>query len=73
MHRPSDHHASSWVAYEFACAQVNDGLFTGAYDGVSGRDFTDMVIARWQQLVHVGVNANSSDAIAPATVAVPAK
>ena len=34
-----------------ALVEVNDGVFTGYYEGVSPSDFTDMVLARWAQLV----------------------
>lgn len=31
--------------------EVNDGVSLGAYDGLSGKDYTDMLIARWARLV----------------------
>jgi hypothetical protein len=31
--------------------EVNDGFSLGHYDGMSGKDYTDIFIARWQQLV----------------------
>ena len=31
--------------------EVNDGVFTGHYEGLSGKDFTDMYVARWRQLL----------------------
>ena len=37
-----------------ALVEVNDGVFTGFYPGVPVADFTDMVIARWRQLVDPG-------------------
>lgn len=35
-----------------ALVEVNDGYSLGAYDGLSQKDYTDMLAARWQQLVN---------------------
>lgn len=34
-----------------ALIEVNDGMFTGIYAGVSPKDFVDMLLARWAQMV----------------------
>jgi hypothetical protein len=34
-----------------ALIEVNDGYSLGAYDGLSGKDYTDMLIGRWRQLM----------------------
>ncbi len=31
--------------------EVNDGVFTGQYGGVSDDDFAAMYVARWQQIL----------------------
>lgn len=31
--------------------EVNEAFSLGAYEGLSGRDYTDLLVARWQQLV----------------------
>ena len=36
---------------ETCLVEVNDGVFTGQYDGVSDDDFAAMYIARWNQLL----------------------
>ena len=38
-------------AHFTALIEANDGLFTGYYAGVSHKDFVDMCIARWDQVV----------------------
>ena len=32
--------------------EVNDGYSLGHYEGLSGKDYTDMFIARWHTLTH---------------------
>ena len=39
-----------------ALMEVNDGTTTGVYDGVSAADYTEMVEARWQQLLGGGAS-----------------
>ncbi len=34
-----------------ALMEVNDGTMCGIYDGISAEDYTDMVTARWAQLL----------------------
>jgi len=34
--------------------EVNDGFSLGAYEGLTGKDYTDILIARWMMLVNVG-------------------
>ena len=36
---------------ETCLVEVNDGYSLGRYDGISGADYTDLLIARWRQLV----------------------
>lgn len=36
---------------EMSLMEVNDGFSLGAYSGLSGRDYTDLLIARWAQLM----------------------
>ncbi len=31
--------------------EVNDGVFTGQYDGVTDDDFAAMYVARWRELL----------------------
>jgi hypothetical protein len=33
--------------------EVNDGVFTGQYDGVSDDDFAAMYVARWRELLRL--------------------
>ena len=35
---------------ETALIEMNDGFAVGAYDGISGKDYTDMLLARWLEL-----------------------
>lgn len=37
--------------YETALIEVNDGYSLGWYEGVSEKDYTDLLIARWQNLM----------------------
>jgi len=32
--------------------EVNDGYSLGRYDGINGSDYTDLLIARWNQLTN---------------------
>ena len=32
--------------------EVNDGSSLGRYDGINGSDYTDLLIARWNQLAN---------------------
>ena len=34
-----------------ALIEVNDGFALGYYEGVSPKDYTDLLIARWAQLL----------------------
>ncbi len=34
--------------------EVNDGFSLGRYAGVSGRDYTDLLVARWAELMRSG-------------------
>jgi hypothetical protein len=34
--------------------EVNDGFSLGCYDGLDAKDYTDMLVARWAQLVGAG-------------------
>ena len=34
--------------------EVNDGYSLGRYEGLSGRDYTDLLVARWQCLMQAG-------------------
>jgi ATP-grasp domain, R2K clade family 2 len=34
-----------------ALIEVNEGFSLGAYDGISADDYTDMLTARWEQLM----------------------
>ncbi len=43
-------------AHVTALMEVNDGTTTGVYDGVSHADYTEMVEARWQQLLGGGAS-----------------
>ncbi len=36
---------------ETCLLEVNDGVFTGQYDGVTDDDFAAMYVARWRELV----------------------
>ena len=38
-------------AFVTGLVEVNDGYSLGAYEGISAKDYTDMLIARWGQLV----------------------
>ena len=37
--------------YLTTLVEVNDGYSLGWYEGVSAKDYTDLLIARWQTLV----------------------
>lgn len=37
--------------FKTGLVEVNDGYSLGAYEGISGKDYTDMLIARWAKLV----------------------
>ncbi len=39
------------ASYVTALIEVNDGFALGWYEGVSHEDYTDLLIARWQQLM----------------------
>jgi hypothetical protein len=36
----------------FALVECNDGFALGLYDGIAAEDYTDLLCARWSQLVH---------------------
>jgi hypothetical protein len=36
---------------ETCLVEVNDGYSLGRYEGLSGKDYTDLLVARWAQLV----------------------
>ncbi len=38
--------------YEAILVEVNDGYALGHYSGLSGKDYTDLLIARWNDLVN---------------------
>jgi len=46
--------------YVTCLVEVNDGYSLGRYEGISGKDYTDLLIARWARLVasnpHDGLN-----------------
>jgi hypothetical protein len=37
--------------FETALIEVNDGYSLGCYEGLPDKDYVDMLIARWQQLM----------------------
>ncbi len=37
--------------YYTSLIEVNDGYALGHYEGVSGKDYTDLLIARWAELL----------------------
>ncbi|CAJ1334539.1 unnamed protein product [Effrenium voratum] len=39
------------TVFKTCLVEVNDGYSLGKYNGVSGKDYTDLLIARWKQLV----------------------
>ncbi|CAE7426739.1 unnamed protein product [Symbiodinium natans] len=40
------------VLEEGTClVEVNDGFSLGKYEGISGQDYTDLLVARWQSLM----------------------
>lgn len=42
---------SSSSPYFTCLVEVNDGYSLGRYDGLTGNDYTDLLIARWQRLM----------------------
>ena len=39
-------------SYITCLVEVNDGFSLGRYEGINGKDYTDLLIARWKQLVN---------------------
>lgn len=73
--------ASAGPASPITClVEVNDGYSLGRYEGLSGRDYTDLLVARWQRLVQAQAAAPAPSppaaghgAPAPAPVRPPAQ
>lgn len=42
--------------YATILVEVNDGIFTGYYEGVTKKDFSEMFLARWWQILKISEN-----------------
>jgi hypothetical protein len=40
------------ITFKTTLIEVNDGFALGVYDGISDKDYTDMLIARWEHLMN---------------------